>query len=726
MPLDNAEEAVTSPDQEWISTVPDEFTITIFADQAAADKIECCVTLHELASEISKPTAAEKSKLPWLELGRFGDQRSEKNCLRRKENLLSITGVECDYDGKLDGGKTSLDEAVQRLRWAGVEAIVYTSPSHTAAAPRWRVLCPFASEYRPEERDRFLDRLNGVLGGVLEPESWTLSRAYYYGNVEGKPPVQVVTIPGIRLDLIPDLEVGAMGKGGAARTTRAERRTAPEGLVECDDDPRLIDEGRERIARAIAKRGGEKPYADDESTGTFPVAAELLDMRTVDGRILSREGVVDLLLEHWGADFDLNWTEKLVDNAIAYRTNDRGCTAINKAEKILVAALKREAEAPSCRIERAKGPLVHFRGRADALARSEPEMLVETIIPARKLILPYGGTGCGKTYWSLEIATAVAMRRPAFDRFEVMAPGDAGVAVIFAGEDCDFIDKCRLTAIEQHYGRSLEGLAFTTDLAIPLTDPRLFEAYRDELRRIQDITGKPIDLIVNDTLTRSLGTLNPNDAETGQLFTTAMEALIDEFGATLICNAHEPKTGGTISGTQVFLNNAPVTPNLTREGKDDTDFRIRCTMEPKFRIGPKPKPFTVKGHLVPLPKPVAGTSTDLVFKMLAPAEEPRRVAGEQEVKQQVIDALRQLTKTEKEYVTVPVLAMQLNPQEPDEEYSEYEKRLDTAAVTLRRQIMKRGNSGGKPQGFLSEFVKLTRQGTTYSPHRVFLPDRYRS
>jgi hypothetical protein len=299
-------------------------TFTGFIDQAAAEKYEDRITLEELARMIAAPIEAEKSQLPWLILGRFGDQRSEKGCLRHKRNLLAITGIECDYDGKIDDSKTSFDDAVERLRRARIEAIAYTSPSHTTAAPRWRVLCPFASEYDPSERDRFLDRLNGVLGGVLEPESWSLSRAYYFGNVEGKPRVQVETITGMRLDLRPDLDAGAIGKGGADRTLRTEPRIAPEGLVECDDDPRLIAEAERRIARSAANGEG----ATETGNRTFALAAWLADMRTSDGLILSEVAILDLLMEHWPASCDRDTVGQTVANAIQHRGSDRGCELV--------------------------------------------------------------------------------------------------------------------------------------------------------------------------------------------------------------------------------------------------------------------------------------------------------------------------------------------------------------------------------------------------------------
>jgi hypothetical protein len=316
---------------EWRAAAPtdDRFTITGFDDQAAAHKCEARISLDELARLITAPIKAEKSELPWLVFGRFGDQRSDKGCLRRKGNLLAITGIECDYDGKMDGGSTSFEQAVEQLRHAGIEAVAYTSPSHTAEAPRWRVLCPFWQEYPSEQRDRFLDRLNGVLGGVLEPESWTLSRAYYFGNIEGKPPVGVEVIIGTRLDLRDDLDAAAVGKGGGSHTARTEKRTAPAGLIECDNDPRLIEEAKKRIAIAAINSDG----ASDTGQRTFSLAAWLLDMRTRDGLILSELAIGQLLMEHWPAACDPEMIGQTIANAITHRSNERGCEEVLSAEE---------------------------------------------------------------------------------------------------------------------------------------------------------------------------------------------------------------------------------------------------------------------------------------------------------------------------------------------------------------------------------------------------------
>lgn len=133
--------------------------MTVFASASATRKAEEQITLSALADRIAATHAPTKSQLPWLKLARFGDQRTTKNSLRHDANMLAITGIEIDYDG----GVVTVDEAEELLLKSGVLSLLYTSPSHTEDAPRWRVLCPTSVELPPDRRTPLMGRLNGVL-----------------------------------------------------------------------------------------------------------------------------------------------------------------------------------------------------------------------------------------------------------------------------------------------------------------------------------------------------------------------------------------------------------------------------------------------------------------------------------------------------------------------------------------------------------------------------------
>lgn len=159
---------------------------------------------------------ARKDLCPWVKLATFGNLRSGKNSLRNNANVMSITGVEGDYDLE----QIQPEQAVEMLERAQVKAIVYTSPSHTDQKPRWRVLATLSKEHSPSTRSALLARINGALGGILAGESFTLSQSYYFGRVEGVEFKILATYDDLSegwcVDELDELDNTAIRKQGAA------------------------------------------------------------------------------------------------------------------------------------------------------------------------------------------------------------------------------------------------------------------------------------------------------------------------------------------------------------------------------------------------------------------------------------------------------------------------------------------------------------------------------
>lgn len=202
--------------------------VTIFASASATRKAEEQTTLSALADRIRATQAPTKSQLPWLKLARFGDQRTDKHSLRHDANVEVITGIEVDYDG----GVVTVDQAEELLLKSGVLSLLYTSPSHTEGAPRWRVLCPTSVELPPARRNNLMGRLNGVLRGAASSESWTLSQSYFFGRIGNNPAHDVRLVPGSPIDLLDELDQGWWGKaetkaGAGPRDTSMPPRSGP-------------------------------------------------------------------------------------------------------------------------------------------------------------------------------------------------------------------------------------------------------------------------------------------------------------------------------------------------------------------------------------------------------------------------------------------------------------------------------------------------------------------
>lgn len=156
-------------------------TWTMFRTPAAMSMEVKQHTLHDLAQFlVDAGPFPNKASCPWVKLATFGNLRTKNNSLRHNANVVAISGVEGDYDGE----QIHPEQAVEMLERYGIRAIVYTSPSHRPGAPRWRVLAPCSQQHSPLARTALLARVNGALGGILAPESFTLSQSYYFGEVQ--------------------------------------------------------------------------------------------------------------------------------------------------------------------------------------------------------------------------------------------------------------------------------------------------------------------------------------------------------------------------------------------------------------------------------------------------------------------------------------------------------------------------------------------------------------
>jgi RecA-family ATPase len=239
------------------------FLVTFFNAVGARHKREETISLADLAKLIRGQQADAKNLLPWLKLARFGSLTTAKGSLRHDANVLAITGIEADYDGET----MSVDEAVERLTKAGVEALVYTSPSHQPDQPRWRVLAPTSEPLAPAQRTQMLARLNGALGGVIDDESFTLSQSYYYGHLYECAEYRVEITEGEPLDLCDHLDVIAIGKSARHPTDSGNGPDQSLERADLDELDRRIVSGESlhpsiiRIVGKLAADGATKDMA---------------------------------------------------------------------------------------------------------------------------------------------------------------------------------------------------------------------------------------------------------------------------------------------------------------------------------------------------------------------------------------------------------------------------------------------------------------------------------
>jgi putative DNA primase/helicase len=197
------------PPHAWDDISTHRLGITFFPDIYASTLTANDMTLRALHGLILRTQAPTKGALPWLKGARFGDKRSpkadgtESGCLRWDGNVLSFDLIELDYDK----GVMGFDEAVTTIKAMNVRALIYTTPSHTIANPRWRLLLPVSCAHELETRAKLCARVNGRFGGVFATESFTLSQSYYYGLALDNPAPdhRCEVIDGRMIDLCDDL-----------------------------------------------------------------------------------------------------------------------------------------------------------------------------------------------------------------------------------------------------------------------------------------------------------------------------------------------------------------------------------------------------------------------------------------------------------------------------------------------------------------------------------------
>lgn len=159
-------------------------TFTHWLDLSGGRKNELQKTWPEFYNWLQKiPPSSEKEKAKLIKLALFGDKRSPKDSLRHNDNVLEITGIEGDYDAE----EMQPEIAIELLEGFNLKAIIATSFSSAEDKPRFRILAPLKNTVSPEKRLRYIEIINGMLGGVLASESATLSQSYFIGGAVGRP-----------------------------------------------------------------------------------------------------------------------------------------------------------------------------------------------------------------------------------------------------------------------------------------------------------------------------------------------------------------------------------------------------------------------------------------------------------------------------------------------------------------------------------------------------------
>ncbi|MFY0646687.1 AAA family ATPase [Sulfitobacter geojensis] len=539
--------------------------LTRFLSQKALAKKELHLSLRTLAGKIERQTATSKDKLPWLKLATFGDIKSDKGCLRTNANVATITGLEADYDA----GQMTPKEARDKLAKAGIAAVIYTTPSHTDDAPRWRVLSPFSGPLPPEAREEHMARLNGVLDGALAGESFTLSQAYYAGNVEGRAKVQTFLVDGQPIDKANGLKP-IYKDGGKTKPERTKNTDEKTGLPyhEIKD------------AMMYVPNTSANPKADDREWWLGMLAA--LHHETDGGE----EGLE--LAHDWSKlhdSYDPEATDAAWDS-FRRGSGKTGATILSEARFYGWVSLSAfdelwtpEELAAIDRKAKTEKPRLTFLSPSECEDLPARRYVIKGLLAEGDIATIVGAPGAGKSLLAPYLGYAVARGDRAFGR----RTRQGGVFYV-AAEDSHGM-RARLKALREEHGdadsfKLVEGVS---DLLTPNAPDLKALAKAAKAQRPA--------LIVIDTMAVAFPGLEENDAKSmGQVVAVARH--LTRWGAAVVLIHHDTKDGGNglprghsiLNGaldSNLYLkrNSGVVTGKLTKNRNGSTDEELAFTVE---------------------------------------------------------------------------------------------------------------------------------------------------
>ena len=164
-----------------------------------------------------------------------------------------------------------------------------------------------------------------------------------------------------------------------------------------------------------------------------------------------------------------------------------------------------------------------------------PNELVEGLMTIGSSVVVYGDSNSGKTFWALSVATAIATGSDCYGR-----KTDPGLVVYLASEAPASI-RSRMQAIKKFHGCSLENLAM---VPVPMNFYSGAQDAHDVIemvRAIEKIKGKPVRLIIGDTLARMSAGANENSGEDMGPVMARFDQVATATGAAMMIIHHNGK-----------------------------------------------------------------------------------------------------------------------------------------------------------------------------------------
>lgn len=164
-----------------------------------------------------------------------------------------------------------------------------------------------------------------------------------------------------------------------------------------------------------------------------------------------------------------------------------------------------------------------------------PDELVEGLITIGSSVVVYGDSNSGKTFWALSVATAIATGSDCYGR-----KTDAGLVIYLASEAPSSI-RSRMQAIKKYHQCDLGNLVM---VPVPMNFYSGDQDARDVIelvKAVEHMKGKPVRLIIGDTLARMSAGANENSGEDMGPVMARFDQVAAASGAALMIIHHNGK-----------------------------------------------------------------------------------------------------------------------------------------------------------------------------------------
>lgn len=164
-----------------------------------------------------------------------------------------------------------------------------------------------------------------------------------------------------------------------------------------------------------------------------------------------------------------------------------------------------------------------------------PDELVEGLLTVGDGSMLYGDSNSGKTFLAIDLACAVARGVDWHGRRV-----EQGLVMYVASESPGSV-RARLQAYQQHHGCKVPSFAIVQSPLDLFSDDIDTQALIDAARKLQELAGQPVRLIVGDTLARLSAGANENSGQDMGLVVQRFDRIRRETGAHFLMIHHSGK-----------------------------------------------------------------------------------------------------------------------------------------------------------------------------------------